>query len=170
MSCLVLIELVLGLFEVFFLEPDLALLLGRLGREVAFLVLFEVELGQGHLDLGGDDVAFPLVALDLQLLLGGFDLGDGLLDLDVLLSEMFLSISEESNLQTISPFLTLVPSGTRLMILIWLALTSQMPSTVTQLSRLPRSVTVIRKVALRTSERSGPSPLEELVQGRKTPK
>ena len=77
----------------------------------------------------------------------------------------FLSISDESNLQTTSPFLTLVPSGTRLMILICWALISQMPSTVMQLSRLPRSVTVIRSVALRTSERSGPSVLELLHHG-----
>ena len=60
---------------------------------------------------------------------------------------MFLSISEESNLQTMSPFLTCVPSGTSWMILIWVALISQMPSTVTLLSMLPRSVTVMRSVS-----------------------
>ena len=132
-------------------------MLGGLGGVIPFLVLLQVELGQRQLDLGGDDVAFSLVALDLHLLLGGLDLGDWACLTLMSCWAMFLSISEESNLQTISPFLTLVPSGTRLMILIWLAvLTSQMPSTVTQLSRLPRSETVIRKVALRTGGHEGP--------------
>ena len=71
----------------------------------------------------------------------------GLLDLDVLLGDVLVDFGGVE-LADDSPFLTLVPSGTRLMILIWLALISQMPSTVTQLSRLPRSVTVIRKRGL----------------------
>ncbi len=92
MSCLVLLELVLGFLEVLFLEADLAPLLGGLGGVVALLILFQVELGQRHLDLGGDDVALALVALDLQLLLGGFDLGDGLLDLDILLGNVLVDL------------------------------------------------------------------------------
>ncbi len=44
-----------------------------------------------------------------------------------------------------------------------------MPSTVTLLSRLPRSETVILRVALRTTEVKGRSVLDELVQDENTP-
>ena len=170
MSCLVLVELVLRLLEVLLLEADLALLLGGLGGIVALLVLLQVELGQRQLDLGGDDVALALVALDFQSLAGWSRSWRSACLTLMSCWAMFLSISEESNLQTMSPFLTLVPSGTRLMILICWALTSQMPSTVTQLSRLPRSVTVIRKRGPARRRTAAVRRLrEEPVQARTTP-
>ena len=120
MSCLVLLELVLGFSQVFLLEPDLALLLGGLGLVVALLTYFSrSSLARVSSTLAAMMSLSPLLRWISSSCCVVSILATACLTL-MSCWAMFLSISEESNLQTMSPFLTLVPSGTRLMILIWL--------------------------------------------------
>ena len=91
------------------------------------IVLLDGDLG----DLAGE----------LGVLVGGL----GPLGGDLLVDQLVLQGRAESSSQTSSPFLTRVPSGTIMMIVVWPS-TWQKTSSFSELSRLPRSLTIDRQV------------------------